>query len=148
MTLPFASTAERAFTGLHVAVYRATGGVLGGRWGRARLLLLTTTGRRTGARRTKPLLCLPDPEGDRWVVVADANGSPRHPAWWLNLRQAGTGVVQLGRERHAVTAFEVTDDERAVLWPQLAALYRGYERDARRTTRRLPVVALVRSRKA
>ena len=75
--------AQRAATKLHTFVYRATNGWLGGRIVGAPVLLLTTTGRRSGEERTVPLLYLE--VGENLVVVASNGGTARHPAWWSNL---------------------------------------------------------------
>ena len=68
----------------HVRVYRETGGARGYDWRGAKILLLTTTGRRSGEARTTPLVHGAD--GDRWVVIASKGGAPDHPDWDLNLQ--------------------------------------------------------------
>src|SRR5262245_26223068 len=73
----------KTFTRAHVALYRASRGRLGARMGRAPILLLTTKGRKTGQRRTTPLLYGTD--GDHLVLIASKAGAPAHPAWYLNL---------------------------------------------------------------
>ncbi len=76
----------RAFLWLHVMLYRLTNGRIGGRFlGGTSILLLTTIGRRTGKRRTRPLVYVRD--GERLVLCASNGGSPRHPAWYLNLQR-------------------------------------------------------------
>ena len=106
------------------------------------VLLLTTTGRKSGREWTVPVLYQTD--GDRWVVVASAAGNPRHPAWWLNLRSHPDATVQIGRDTHPVHAAEVDGDERARLWRLMAAAYPAYDDYTRRTTRTIPVVVLRR----
>jgi len=92
-----------AFVKVHVALYRASGGRLGGRLRKgAPVLLLTTTGRKTARRRTTPLLYVE--EGDRHVVIASAGGAPSHPAWYLNLRSNPAATIQVGGRKLAVTA--------------------------------------------
>ncbi len=91
-----------AFVKVHVALYRAGGGRVGGRLRKGvPVLLLTTTGRKTGRRRTTPLLYVE--EGDRYVVVASAGGAPSHPAWYLNLRSNPAATIQVGGRKLAVT---------------------------------------------
>jgi F420H(2)-dependent quinone reductase len=68
------------------------------------LLLLTTTGRRSGRSWTVPLMY--EAVDDRWVIIASNGGSPRHPAWWLNLRGQPNASIQIGRETFPVTAVE------------------------------------------
>lgn len=124
----------------HVLAYRATGGLIGGSWGRMPILLLTTTGRRTGERRTVPVQYLRD--GESFVVVATNDGAERHPAWYLNLMADPRGSAEVGRERRDITARVAAGDERAALWRRLAEMYPNYERDQGRTQRELPVVIL------
>jgi deazaflavin-dependent oxidoreductase (nitroreductase family) len=108
------------------------------------VLLLTTTGRRTGQSWTVPLLYQPD--GDRWVIIASNGGNAKHPAWWLNLRAQPDASVQIGRERFPVTAVEAVGAERDSLWRRMADMYQGYDRYAQKTTRRIPVLVLQRRR--
>jgi deazaflavin-dependent oxidoreductase (nitroreductase family) len=124
----------------NIALYRSTGGRVAGRVGKAPILLLTTTGRRSGAARTTPLLFLRD--GDRIAVVASYGGRPSHPSWYLNLRASPAVEVQVGRERFAATARTATLEEREQLWPRLVDMYGSYAAYERRTTREIPVVLL------
>lgn len=87
---------------LHVALYRLLGGRLVGKMGRAPILLLTVTGRRSGQRRTSPLLYQRD--GQDYIVIASAGGQAKHPAWWLNLRANPGATIEVGRERFTVQA--------------------------------------------
>jgi deazaflavin-dependent oxidoreductase (nitroreductase family) len=125
---------------IHVALYRLTGGRIGGRVYGAPVLLLTARGRKTGKARTTPLLYLQD--GDRLVVVASKGGAPRHPAWFLNLAANPEVTVERGRERLAMRAREADDEERARYWPQVVAMYPGYEKYQQKTSRRIPLVVL------
>ncbi|MGZ3675529.1 MAG: nitroreductase/quinone reductase family protein, partial [Ktedonobacterales bacterium] len=74
----------RAATGSHVFLYRLTSGALGGRLLNAPVMLVTTTGRKTGKQRTTPVVYLPD--GDRFIVIASNGGQGKLPNWWLNMR--------------------------------------------------------------
>lgn len=129
---------QKAFTRTHVWVYRTTGGRLGGRFGRAENVLLTTTGRTSGAERTTPLTATID--GDRVVLVASNGGAPRHPDWYLNLCADPAVRVQRGGTTTAMTARTATDEERAELWPRVVATYKGYEGYQRKTSREIPLV--------
>ncbi len=130
---------RRGSGGLH----RATAGVLrrlglrhptGGE-----LLYLTTVGRRTGKKRTTPLLHLDD-EG-RWIVAAANAGAEHEPGWWLNL-QAGTGAtVEVDGRSVPVVGTEVTGEERDELWRRLNEAY-DYEAYQAEISRRIAVVAL------
>ncbi|MBG6089065.1 nitroreductase family deazaflavin-dependent oxidoreductase [Actinomadura viridis] len=130
---------------LNVAVYRATGGRIGGRWrvGSAfprgvPVCLLTTRGRRTGLPRTLPLLYLAD--GDRVILVASQGGLPRHPLWYLNLRADPRVAVQIRRETRVMRARTADAAERAELWPRLVAMYADFDRYQSWTDREIPVV--------
>jgi F420H(2)-dependent quinone reductase len=130
----------RTFLRTAVWLYRRTGGRIGGRMFGAPLLLLTTTGRRSGRPWTVPLMYQTD--GDRWVIIASNGGSPRHPAWWHNLRSTPQASVEVGRNKFAVTAAEVGGEERERLWRGMADMYSGYDGYARKTDRTIPVVVL------
>lgn len=133
----------RQATKLAVRLYRRSGGAIGGNMGGRPVLLLSTTGRKTGRLWTAPLIYGRD--DDRLVVIAAFAGSDRHPAWWLNLRGNQRGMVQLGRDTFEVIAREADDAERERLWAKMVQIYRGYDRYATKTTRRIPVVVLERT---
>lgn len=130
----------KVLSAANVAVYRWTGGRVGGRMGKAPILLLTTRGRKSGKRRTTPLLYVED--GERLVIVASQGGAPTHPAWFLNLRADPNVTVELGRERRTLRAREAGDEERERYWPRVVAMYAGYARYQERTSRRIPLVVL------
>lgn len=130
------------FWRVHPKLYRATGGAIGGKVVGMPVLLLTTTGRKSGQSRTRALTYLPD--GDRFIVIASYLGEPRHPDWWLNLEAEPAAVVQVGRETSSVRAREVEGDEREALWARIVELNADYDEYATRTTRQIPVVALER----
>ncbi len=131
----------RVVSSLNTLVYRGSGGRLMGRFpSGAPVCLLTTTGRRSGRRRTVPLLFLS--EGDDLIVVASQGGAPRHPGWYLNLRANREAEVELGRRRVAVEARDLDGAERDRLWPRLVAMYPPYEAYRQRTTRVIPLVRL------
>jgi deazaflavin-dependent oxidoreductase (nitroreductase family) len=117
----------------------------GGRWlghfpSGAPVCLLTTKGRKSGQRRTVPLLYLAD--GDDLVVVASQGGAPQHPGWYFNLVANPTAEVQVGRRRFPVAARTVSAEEKAALWPRLLAIYPPYEAYQQRMTRSIPVMRL------
>ena len=129
-------------TKANVAVYRATGGKVGGRFGKAPVLLLHHRGRKSGQERVTPLLYLGD--GERHVIVASAGGMAKHPAWWHNLRAGPETEIEVGGERIPVRAREADDAERERLWPRLVEIWPDFEAYQRRTDRRIPVVVLER----
>ncbi|MDO8613458.1 MAG: nitroreductase family deazaflavin-dependent oxidoreductase [Dehalococcoidia bacterium] len=130
----------KSWSAMHEFWYRLTGGLIGGRFGRARMLLLTTTGRKSDRPRTTPLLYLED--GGNLVVIASNGGNPMHPAWWLNLKSDPRAEVQVGRERRTVSAEEAEGEERERLWRAVVDVNSGYEGYQKSTTRRIPVVIL------
>ena len=129
---------QKALTRLHTSIYRLSGGRFGSRIGRVRLVLLTTTGRRSGRTRTTPLLGVPD--GDRMILVASNGGAPRHPDWYLNLTADPEVVVQNGGTRRRMRARTADADERAALWPRAVAAWPGYDGYQRRAPREIPMV--------
>jgi deazaflavin-dependent oxidoreductase (nitroreductase family) len=126
---------------LHVALFRASGGRLGGRFRKiGPVLLLTTTGRKTGKQRTTPLLYVED--GERYVIVASVGGAPKHPAWYLNLVDNPEATIEIGTRTIAVRANTAAPEERARLWELATEMYPGYDRYQAKTTREIPVVVL------
>jgi len=125
---------------IHRAIYRASGGRVGARLAGLDMLLLTTTGRKSGEPRTQPLACFA--EGDDWIVVASNNGQDKHPAWFLNLEANPDARIQIGREARAVRAHVAEGEERERLWPWLQKRNPAYASYERRTERRIPVVIL------
>ena len=107
-------------------LYERTGGRVGGRHGGAPVLLLRTTGRKTGKRRTTPLLYLADEA--KLVIVASNGGSPTHPTWFLNLGANPDVEVQIGRELRPVRARVTEGEERAALWTKAVAMYGALRR--------------------
>jgi deazaflavin-dependent oxidoreductase (nitroreductase family) len=102
---------------LHRFVYRASGGRVGGAIGGAPVLLLTTTGRRSGEPRPVTLTCFED--GGRFVVVASNAGEDRHPAWWLNLKEHPDATVLIGGTTTRMRAAEAVGEERKRLWTKV-----------------------------
>ena len=131
------------FARLHRAVYERTGGRLMARLAGLDMLLLTTTGRKSGQPRTLPLACFPD--GDRLVVVASNAGQDSDPAWWLNLKANPEAEVHFRRERFRVRAHVAEGAERARLWPWLKQRNPIYARYEGKTSREISVVVLVRT---
>jgi deazaflavin-dependent oxidoreductase (nitroreductase family) len=134
----------RRSTKIHVAVYRRTGGKLGGHlpgWPAARILLLDHTGAKSGRKRTSPLMYHED--GDVVAVVASKAGQPTNPAWFHNLNANPDTTIQIGSVIRDVRARVATDEERARLWPRFLEFYPGYEFFQRHAAgRRIPIVIL------
>jgi deazaflavin-dependent oxidoreductase (nitroreductase family) len=128
-------------TRLHTLAYRLSGGFVGSRFpGGPPMLLLDHVGAKSGKKRTSPLVYLRD--GDDVVIVASKGGSPRHPAWFHNLRANPDTTVQVGSRRTPVRARVATPAERSRLWPEVTNVYGGYEGYQQRTKREIPLVIL------
>jgi deazaflavin-dependent oxidoreductase (nitroreductase family) len=125
---------------MHRSVYRLTGGRVGGKLGKVPVLLLTTTGRKSGRPRTQPLSYTA--AGDGYAVIASKGGAPQHPLWYLNLQTHPLAEVTVGRETRKVRARDAEGDERDRLWRALADLFPGYDKYAQKTNRQIPVVVL------
>ena len=132
-----------AFGGLvwaHVHAYRLTGGRVGRHVRGVNVLLLDHVGRRSGTKRTTPLLYIED--GDDLVIVASRGGSRKHPAWWLNLRDSPRTTVQVGGERRDVVARQAGPEQRERLWQRLVEVWPDYDSYQARTSREIPVIVL------
>jgi deazaflavin-dependent oxidoreductase (nitroreductase family) len=130
----------RVAGGVHAGLYRLSGGRVGGKVGKTPVLLLTTTGRKSGKPRTQPLLFTR--QDAAYAVIASKGGAPAHPLWYLNLRANPDAEITVGSETHKVRARDAEGDERERLWRVLADQYSGYDKYAQKTTRRIPVVVL------
>jgi F420H(2)-dependent quinone reductase len=134
----------RRSTKLHVALYRRTGGGIGGHlpgWPEARIALIDHIGARSGVKRTSPLMY--HENGDSIAVVASKAGQPTHPAWFHNLKATPDTTIQIGSVVREVRARVATEEERDRLWPRFVASYPGYEFYQRNAKgRRIPIVML------
>ena len=131
----------RWVTRLHARVYRRSGGRVLGRMGGQPVLVLQTTGRRSGLPRTTPVQYLAD--SHTFVVVASNAGAARPPAWYFNLRADPHARIRVGARSIEVRAQEASGQERAELWHRLTAANRYLERAARKAGRELPLMTLV-----
>ncbi len=134
----------RRSTKIHVALYRRSGGKLGGHlpgWPGARIVLVDHTGAKSAVRRTSPLMYQED--GDAVAVVASKAGQPTHPAWFHNLKANPDTTIQIGSVVRDVRARVATDAERDRLWPLFIAFYPGYDFFQRNAKgRKIPIVIL------
>jgi deazaflavin-dependent oxidoreductase (nitroreductase family) len=122
--------------------FRARGGKVGGYHATMQLLLLTTTGARTGQRRAVPLTYLPD--GDRYIVTAGNAGSDRHPAWYYNLVANPDVTIEVETEVFEAVAIIADEPEREALYGPFAATYPQADGYQAQTIRQIPVVILRR----
>jgi deazaflavin-dependent oxidoreductase (nitroreductase family) len=130
----------RAIGKLNVPIYRLTRGRLMNKVGKAPVLLLTSTGRRSGQLRTAPVLYLTD--GARLVVIGSNAGNKREPAWSHNLKANPDAEVQIRAERRTVKARVAEGEERADLWQKMNREYAGFEDYDERTSRDIAVFVL------
>lgn len=125
----------------HVKRYLETDGEEGHDWRRgAPVLLLTTTGRKSGRKIIKPLIY--QPYGDDYLVVASRGGAPRHPEWYLNLEANPEVEVQVRGDRFKARARTATPEEKPDLWRRMVAVWPDYDQYQKRTDRPIPVVIL------
>jgi deazaflavin-dependent oxidoreductase (nitroreductase family) len=122
--------------------FRANAGKVGGMFAHADLLLLTTTGAKTGRRLTSPLMYNTD--GDRLLVFASKGGAPSNPAWYHNLLANPQVTVEVGTETFEARAVPVTGEERDRLYSHHAAQYPQFAEYQTKTSRTIPVIALER----
>ena len=125
---------------LNTPLYRLSGGRVGGRVGRAPVLLLTTTGRKSGRQRTAPVVYLAD--GENVVVINTNAGNAKVPAWSLNLEAHPEAEVERGRRRYRVRARVAEGDERADLWRRHNEQYAGFDDYKRQQAREASVIVL------
>jgi deazaflavin-dependent oxidoreductase (nitroreductase family) len=122
--------------------FRANGGKVGGMLANSPMLLLTTTGAKTGQSRTTPLVYSKD--GDRIVVIASMAGAPNNPDWYHNLRAHPTATVELGSEKFRVKATVTAGQERERLFKRQAEQLPIFNDYQKKTTRQIPVFVLER----
>ncbi len=124
----------------HVRRYQETDGEVGYEWNGAPSLLLTTTGRKSGAARTSPLIFGRD--GEDYLVVASVGGMPNHPAWYLNLVADPHASIQVRAEHVDVVARTASSEEKPRLWQIVNEVWPNYDVYQSRTERVIPVVIL------
>ena len=124
----------------HVGIYRLTGGKLGGSMGGYKLLLLTTTGRKSGKAHTNPVGCFDHKDG--YVIVASNRGQPNNPAWYHNLKSNPRVTVQVLDKVMSATAEVLSGEARAQAWQQVIATAPSYAKYEKHSTREIPLVLL------
>lgn len=130
----------RLSTRFHIFLYRLTQGWVGGLVSGMPNLLLTTTGRKSGLKRTTPLFYLPDRKN--FIVVASYGGNPEAPLWWKNLQADPTGWVQVGDRTFEVQARQAPEELKELLWPVFVRHYPSYNLYQELTDRVIPLVIL------
>lgn len=127
-----------------IAEFRANGGRVGGMFeGRDNMVIITTTGAKSGRAITNPLVFLPD--GDRIVLIASNGGADKHPAWYHNLVANPELTVEVPGETYSAKAELVADPERTALFDRMVALIPGFAEYRAKTSREIPVFAVYRT---
>jgi deazaflavin-dependent oxidoreductase (nitroreductase family) len=144
LSLWFDRTVGRKLYPWHVRFYQWTGGTIGARSNMGPMLLLTTTGRKSGEPRTTPLLYLPD--GDHFFVMGSNGARDTDPHWLRNLEAEPRAQVQARRRVTGVTAQILRGEDRAAVWGRLTEFYPGWARYQEVTIREIPAVHLVADR--
>jgi deazaflavin-dependent oxidoreductase (nitroreductase family) len=127
----------------HIRNYVESDGANGHHWNGVNTLLLTTRGRKSGKRRRTALIYGQD--GDRYLIVASYGGAPKHPAWYVNLRDNPEVEVQVGAEKFRARASTASAAKKPRLWEIMAAIWPQYNDYQKRTQRDIPVVVLERA---
>jgi deazaflavin-dependent oxidoreductase (nitroreductase family) len=122
--------------------FRANSGKVGGFFENATLVLLHTTGAKSGLVRINPLMSMPD--DDRIIVFASKAGAPSHPNWYYNLVANPQVVVEYGTEKFNAKATVTEEPERTELYSKMAAKFDNFSEYEQKTTRVIPVIALTR----
>jgi deazaflavin-dependent oxidoreductase (nitroreductase family) len=127
----------------HVRRYQETDGKEGHDWQGTTVLILTTTGRRSGQPRSTPLIY--QRHGEDYLVVASKGGADEPPAWYLNLQADPQVRVQVREERFTARARTATPEEKPALWQIMTRAWPAYDDYQRKTDRDIPVVVLERA---
>ncbi|MEY2404041.1 MAG: hypothetical protein QOD38_1592 [Acidimicrobiaceae bacterium] len=126
---------------LHRAIIKGTGGRIGGTGFGMPVVILTTTGRKSGKERTT-MLTSPVHDDNRVVLVASYGGDDRHPAWFLNLRDNPDVELEMRGKKRPMRAHVASTEEKDALWPDVTAAYKGYAQYQTKTERDIPLVIL------
>lgn len=131
-----------------IAEFRENGGLVGGQFEGAPLVLVHHTGRKSGEEHVAPTMYMAaEDDLDLIYVFASKSGAPTNPDWYYNLTASGTGAVEIGTEAYDVTVTDLTGDERDRLFNEQASRYPGFAEYAEKTAgiRTIPVLALRRA---
>ena len=134
--------AIRIISKLHGHIYRISRGRVGKQLGNIAIVLLTTTGRITGKKRSVPLTAIS--HGSQYILIASFGGSPINPAWLINIRQNPDVQIRTGAIVKQATAsiVETTNTEYEKMWRKAVAVYGGYDKYRKATSRRIPIVVI------
>ena len=123
-----------------VFLYNVSGGRIGGKMDKVPVLLLTTTGRKTGKKRTLPLVYIMD--GSAYVITASAGGADKNPGWFFNIRSNPQATIQV-KDKHIKVMAEIAGQEKkSELWARLVEVAPNFAGYQKRTSREIPMVIL------
>lgn len=128
------------FNAAIIEEFRANGGRLGGQFEGAPVLLLHSTGARSGQERVNPMMY--QAVGDGWAVFASKGGAPTNPAWYHNVVANPNVTIEVGTTTRAATARVATPTERDRIWSTQKERYPGFAEYEAQTDREIPVVIL------
>ena len=136
----FGKWLTRLVMAIYVFLYRRTGGKVGGRLGAMPVLLLTTTGRKSGKKHTVPVMYLR--ESPNYIITASNNGGEKPPAWWLNLKSNPQATIEIGGDTRSGITEQAGSEEKERLWAQLVEKAPAFEGYQKRAQREIPMVIL------
>lgn len=122
--------------------FRTNEGRVGGRFEGRPVLLITTTGAKSGQAHTTPVMYLAD--GDRWLIFASKAGAPRNPDWFHNLVANPDVTIEVGTETIEANSAIAEPGERDALYAKQVSLYPQFGEYEQKTTRKIPVIILTR----
>lgn len=125
---------------LHVFLYKRTNGSMGGSMGGSDVLLLSSTGRKTGKTRIAPLLFMMD--SSNYIIIASYGGSDNNPAWYHNLRNSKETTIRVKEIIKEVNVTIASKDERNRLWPIITEWSPQYAKYQEKTSREIPIIIL------
>jgi deazaflavin-dependent oxidoreductase (nitroreductase family) len=138
------TTSQELFGDRHVQRYIETDGEEGYEWrGGTKILLLFTTGRKSGEERANALIF--EPDGADYLIVASKGGAPEPPAWFLNLEAEPEVEVQVKGDRFKAHARTATPEEKPRMWQKMTEAWPDYDSYQEKTDRQIPVVVLERT---
>ena len=136
----FTKILSQLFLNFHVFIYRLTGGKVMGAFGANSILLLNMVGRKTGKKRTTPLMYFRD--GNNYVISASAGGADANPAWYYNLKGKPETTIQIKGDKIQIIAQEASPDKRKKLWTQLTSTTPQFKEYEKKTKRTIPMFIL------
>ena len=140
MASPLQNRLVKIFTGLHVFLYHTSGGKIWGSMNGNPVLMLTTTGRKTGLPRTTPVMYVH--KDNEYLIAASAGGADQNPTWFSNINSKPEATIEINGRKTKVKAVITSGDERDKLYENFKALGSNFIEYEKKTTRKIPVVRL------